>query len=295
MQEELFGVDIQWVGIAIGVSLVISTLISLGLNLSVSEVRKTRTFPLVRALVLNFIVIPALAILIVRGLNLHPEIAFGILLIGMAPLMPLYPLFTSFARSHIPGTHGPILYASLVMILSLPMTLFLGRAVSIASPALDLDLVNVLIFVVGFQTVPIIIGFVIRERCADRAALARKIVTGCAVATLVIFIALSQVVSRRPLPGLYGTHALTASILLVAASLLLGWLVGGPGPSNRKNLALGTSLRNVGLSLLFAWVFFPFTLVGDTVSVYAVVMLLANILVASIWRRRAGTGPAMAG
>ncbi len=44
------------------------------------------------------------------------------------------------------------------MILSLPMTLFLGRAVRIASPVLNIDLVNVLIFVVGFQTVPIMIS-----------------------------------------------------------------------------------------------------------------------------------------
>ncbi|WP_067051500.1 hypothetical protein [Methanofollis ethanolicus] len=94
MQEELSGIDLQRIGIAIGVSPVISTLISLGPNLLVSEIRKTRTFPLVRARVLNFIVIPAGAILIVRGLGLDPEIAFGILLIGMAPLMPLYPLFT---------------------------------------------------------------------------------------------------------------------------------------------------------------------------------------------------------
>jgi predicted Na+-dependent transporter len=243
----------------------------------------------VKTLVLNFIVIPAVAILIVLGMNLHPEIAIGILLIGVAPIMPLFPLFVSFARSGRPGTHAPILYASLLMVLSVPMTMFIARAIQLTAPGLEVNLVHVFIFLVGFQTVPVVIGYAIHERLTHRTALARKITTGCAVATLLIFIALSMAVSRQPLANLYGSDALVASILLVVVSLMLGWLVGGPDPKARKNLAMGTSLRNVGLSLLFAWVFFPDTLVADTVSVYAVFMLLFNILVASIWRWRANT------
>ena len=288
MQEELFGIDMYWIAMAIGTSLIVSTLITLGLNLSVSELRDARKLPVVRALLLNLLIIPAVAVLIVWGLKLEPEVGLGIILIGVAPIMPLFTLFTSFARSRVPGAHGSILYASFLMVVSIPMTLVLLRVSRLVPSIPDLNLVPVLLFLVGFQTVPILIGFVIREKFTYRAALARKIAMGCAIATLLAFIALSQIVSRKPLADLYGSGALIASVLLVVTSLILGWLLGGPDPNVRKNLAMGTSLRNVGLSLFFAWTFFPLTRAAETVSVYGTFMLLFNILVAYIWRRQAG-------
>jgi BASS family bile acid:Na+ symporter len=286
MQEELFGIEMYWIAMAIGTALVVSTLITLGLSLSFSELRDARKLPVGRALALNLIVIPAVAVIIVRGLALDPEIALGILLIGVAPIMPLFTVFTSFARSRLPGSHGPILYASLLMVISIPITLLLFR-LGLIIPSMELNLIPMFLFLVGFQTIPIVIGFFIHERFARRAALARKIAMGCAIATLMVFIAISQIVSRKPLATLYGSGTLLASILLVVTSLVLGWLVGGPDPKIRKNLAMGTSLRNVGLSLFFAWAFFPDTLASEAVSVYAIFMLIFNILVAYTWRRQA--------
>jgi len=288
MQEELFGIDMYWIAMAIGTSLVVSTLITLGLNLSVSELRHARKLPVAKTLALNIIVVPAVVVIIVRGLKLEPEVALGILLIGVAPIMPLFPLFTSFARSRVKGAHAPILYASLLMVISVPMTLLLLRVSRLVPSIPDLNLVPVLLFLVGFQTVPIVIGFIVREKFKHRADLSRKIAMGCSIATLLVFIALSQIVSRKPLSDLYGSGALIASALLVVTSLILGWLLGGPDPNVRKSLAMGTSLRNVGLSLFFAWTFFPSTLASETVSVYGTFMLLFNILVAYIWRRQAG-------
>jgi hypothetical protein len=54
-------------------------------------------------------------------------------------------------------------------------------------------------------------------------------------------------------------------------------------------MVLGTSLRNIGLSVLIAVQSFPGTAVGATVAAYFLVQCIANILLARYLSR--ATGP----
>ena len=80
---------------------------------------------------------------------------------------------------------------------------------------------------------------------------------------------------------------LTAVILLLLASLLFGWLLGGPALLTRRVLAFVTSARNVAVALLVANTTFPRTDADVGIMVFAVAMLIADIALAAYWKRSA--------
>jgi BASS family bile acid:Na+ symporter len=76
------------------------------------------------------------------------------------------------------------------------------------------------------------------------------------------------------------------------ASLAAGGLLGGPGSDNRKTMALTTSLRNVGVSLVIATGgIFAGTPAGPAVLVYGWVEIFGSLLLALGWGRRPSGTP----
>jgi BASS family bile acid:Na+ symporter len=100
------------------------------------------------------------------------------------------------------------------------------------------------------------------------------------VVTVVILVAQGRLLAEIRPVGFAGMLA------LLIASLAAGWLLGGPGSANRKTLALTTSLRNVGVSLVIATGgIFLGTPAGPAVMVYGWVEIFGSLLLALAWGR----------
>ena len=74
-------------------------------------------------------------------------------------------------------------------------------------------------------------------------------------------------------------------LILLVASLIIGWLAGGSGNDNRKTVALTTSLRNVGVGLVIVAGNFAGTPAVSAVLAYGIVEVFGSLLVALWWRR----------
>ena len=81
--------------------------------------------------------------------------------------------------------------------------------------------------------------------------------------------------------------AFVGMLMLLAGSLVIGWLVGGPGTASRRELALTTSLRNVGLGLVIVTGNFAGTPAVSAALSYGIIEVLLSLLVAFWWRRSA--------
>ena len=73
-------------------------------------------------------------------------------------------------------------------------------------------------------------------------------------------------------------------LMLLAGSLIIGWLAGTPSRDNRKTMALTTSLRNVGLGLVIVTGNFAGTQAVSATLAYGIVEVLGALLVALVWR-----------
>ena len=78
-------------------------------------------------------------------------------------------------------------------------------------------------------------------------------------------------------------------LILLVASLAIGWLAGGPGRNDRRTMTLTTSLRNVGLGLVIVTGNFAGTPAVSAVLAYAIVEVLGSLAVALWWARRTTT------
>jgi BASS family bile acid:Na+ symporter len=75
-------------------------------------------------------------------------------------------------------------------------------------------------------------------------------------------------------------------LLLLAASLVIGWLAGGPARDDRRTLALTTSLRNVGLGLVIVTGNFADSPAVSAALAYGIVAVLGSLVVAVWWARQ---------
>jgi bile acid:Na+ symporter, BASS family len=76
-------------------------------------------------------------------------------------------------------------------------------------------------------------------------------------------------------------------LILLAASLAIGWLAGGSGGDSRRTMALTTALRNVGVGLVIVTGNFAGTPAVSAALAYGIVEVFGTLLVAFWWGRRA--------
>jgi BASS family bile acid:Na+ symporter len=95
-------------------------------------------------------------------------------------------------------------------------------------------------------------------------------------------------------------RAFAGMSLLLLATVGIGWLLGGPGADHRKTMAIMTSVRNAGVTLVIVASSFPGTRAVTAATAYALVQTIAMALIAIGWGRLASataatTSPATLG
>jgi bile acid:Na+ symporter, BASS family len=79
---------------------------------------------------------------------------------------------------------------------------------------------------------------------------------------------------------LMGTYGVAAIVVLILASWIVGWLLGGPEIENRKVLAISSSMRNVGVCLPIANNYFSGTDVSTPMLAFSGLMIPMNMVFA---------------
>jgi bile acid:Na+ symporter, BASS family len=83
--------------------------------------------------------------------------------------------------------------------------------------------------------------------------------------------------------------AFAGMLILLIASLVIGWIAGGPERDDRRTMALTTSLRNVGLGLVIVTSNFAGTPAVSAALAYGIVEVLGSLVLALWWARRMAT------
>jgi bile acid:Na+ symporter, BASS family len=246
-----------------------------GLEASAREVGVTLTHYglLARALVLNLVIVPILAVLVVTWVGLPPVIAVGVLLMAASPGVPFLPRVAAVAKGNVAFGVGLMIVLQLASIVTTPITLNL---ILPAAAAVRVPVARVLVTLVLFQLLPLALGMIVQSRSEP---LARRLAgpvkalsTLGLLGTIVLFIGPHLDV----LAEVAGGGALLSMLLLVVLAWPLGLRLGGPDAGIRKTLAIGTSLRNIGLCLLIATQDFPETGVAAAVGAYFLIQAIAN-------------------
>ena len=261
----------------------------IGLRVTFADLgRVARNWRLVgRAAVANYVLVPAVAVGLLVWFEANPMVAAGFLILAVCPGAPFGPPFAGIARANVPVAVGlmVILAGSSAVISPLLLQLLLPWISGGEAPRIDLP--GMLGALLITQLLPLLCGLLTRhwrpqfaDRLLDPLELVSKILN-LSVAGLILATQFPMLVEIR-LWGFVGM------LILLVASLVIGWLAGGAEREIRKTMALTTALRNVGVGLVIVTANFSGTPAVSAALAYGIVEVLGSLLVALWWSWRAG-------
>jgi BASS family bile acid:Na+ symporter len=263
----------------------VTTMLAIGLQVRVSEIiAASRQIKLVvLALVANFLLVPAVTVGLLCLFQPEPLIATGFLILAVCPGAPFGPLFAAIAKGDIPSAIGlMVILAGLSAIVS---PLLLGGLLEQFVPANDLHLnpLSIVQSLVITQILPLVIGIAIYDKLPRLANLIAKPMSRVANVLLLSVVVLLLVVqfptlAQIRLRGWFGM------LLLLLASLAIGWLCGGPSLATRKTLAVTTASRNAAVALVIVSTSFAGAAASTAVVAFALFSIFGTLICAFILR-----------
>jgi len=244
-----------------------------------------------RALLANFIIVPVLGVLVAKWLQLPGPVATGFLLMAIAPGIP-FVLVQVRKRG---GSLGLAVTLEILLPLISVATVPITAALVLPTPArAALPMGRFVVTLLLSQLLPLLAGIVVGALAPDSASrLLRPIKIVAVAAALALVVMLVPKISAS-ITAVYGSNGMWAALCLVVLSLLVGWALGGPVREDRRVLAFGTALRNIGLCALIATSSFETPLVAATVLTYFVIQFVTTTMVGVYFKRTANV-PKMAG
>jgi predicted Na+-dependent transporter len=223
---------------------VITSMLSMGLSLSVSEIlQPLRNIRLViMALGANFVVVPAVAFALSRIIPLETDVQIGLLLLGTAAGAPFLPKLAQIAKANIAFAVGLMTMLIIVTIIYLPIVL----------PGVEVDAGKIAVLLIVQMLVPLIIGLLVKARYEGAAGELQPVMAQIANVSLALLLVMMLALNFSNVIALFGTGAIIATLLFVAISVVAGYFLGGPATDNKRVLALGTGQRNLAASFLIA-------------------------------------------
>jgi len=273
----------------------IEMMVLIGLRVTFAEIVATvRDWRLVaRAAAANYLFVPLVAIALLIGFDVSPAVAAGFLILAVCPGAPFGPPFAGIARANVPVAVGlmVVLAGSSAILSPLLLRLLLPWVSGGEVPSVDLiGMVGALLLT---QLLPLLLGLVVRHwrpRLAERLLSPFELVSKILSLSVAGLILATQfrMLSEIRIKGFVGM------LVLLAATLAIGWLAGGPGRDRRKTMALTTALRNVGVGLVIVTGNFAGTPAVSAALAYGIVEVAGALLLALWWGRRE-TMPGLSG
>jgi bile acid:Na+ symporter, BASS family len=274
-----------WVLDVFAVGTVFTVMFSVGLGVVFADLQVVwqRAGLILRALFSVLVAVPAIALIVTRFLDLPRVVEVGIVLMSISPGAPV-----ALRRSLGAGGHrafAPSLQICVALLATFSMPLSIAALNEVYAGRASISAWDVAKQVFVAQLLPLALGMTVRR---FRAELARRLEPKLARAgnlLLLVFVAV-VLVNVWEVTMNAGIRIWPAILVITAAALAVGHLLGGPDPATRTAVAITSALRNPGLALLVAnfnrW---PPLIMG-TVLAYVLVAVVVVILYA-MWRRRA--------
>ncbi len=231
-----------------GLVFVVGSMLAMGLSLTVPEIiapLKNRRV-VVLALVGNFILVPALALLITAIIPLSDAQRTGLVLLATAAGAPFLPKLAQAAKGNLAVSVGLMVLLMLVTVVYLPLILPLLLTGVVVNPW---DIAQSLIIT---MLIPLVVGLFIKARYADTAAHLQPTFGQASNVGLMLTMGILLVLNVRNILALVGTGGILAGVLLIVIAFVLGYLLGEGDAGVKRVTGLGTAQRNIAAALVVA-------------------------------------------
>jgi BASS family bile acid:Na+ symporter len=230
---------------------------------------------LLRTLLVNCTLIPAVGFLLVRIFPLTSEARIGILLLAAIPGTPIALQFTRMAKTRLAFAAALTFVLSLVSIAMTPLVIATMPDMTRHNQR---PLLLLLGSIVLYVALPLWVGVWVVKRAPKVAS---KLVLPLSALATVVFLLLmweTRLMRHQAFDAIRGGGAILAMFLLLVVSMTIGWLIGGPDRETRRVVATSTGMRSVIVVLYIARFCFPGSNVYVVPIVYFSLMVPTNLL-----------------
>lgn len=232
---------------AFTLAFVLTSMFSLGLSLTVQEIvaslKNVRLILL--AILANFVIVPVIGFLLSRLFSLDPSLQIGIMLLSMVAGAPITIKASQIARGNM------VFAGSLVLVQVVVTVIYLPFALPLVIPGIEVDVIAIAMPLVLQILLPLAFGLLMNARYDEEAEMTRPIMGEIANISLALMFVLN-LGNLGNVFRLLGTGSILSSILVIISGVVVGYLLGGPEPKNRRTLAIGTGQRNYAAALTLA-------------------------------------------
>jgi bile acid:Na+ symporter, BASS family len=256
---------------------VVLVMLSIGMRVSGGEllgVLRNRAL-LIRALLVNCVLIPGIGILLVSVFPLTPDASVGILLLAAIPGTPIALQFTRKAKTRLAFAAAMTFVLSLVSIAMAPLAIEVMPQTAQRSQR---PILNLVASIALYIALPLCVGLWASRRAPK---IAPRLVLPLGILASIVFTFLmweTRLMRRQAFDAIRGRGTVLAMALLLLLSMLIGWYIGGPDRESRRVVATATGMRSVIVVLYIARYCFPGTSVYMVPIVYLSIMVPTNLL-----------------
>ena len=259
----------------------------MGLTLAPSDFKILGQHPkaVLIGVVAQFVIMPTTAYLLSSALNLPPEVAIGVVLVGACPGGTASNVMTFLARGNVALSVAVTSISTLLAPLLTPAVFFL-----FANQWIDVSATTMLVSIVQMVLLPIVLGVVAHTLFRNQSAAAIDVLPLISVLAIVLIIGAVVAGSRAQIIET-GLLIFGVVVLHNAIGYALGFLAAklfGLPYDAQKTLAIEVGMQNSGLGAALAKAHFAMMpLVAVPSAIFSVWHNISGSLLASYWATKA--------
>ena len=258
-------------------------MLTLGLGLTTSDFTRVIKRPkdFLVGLICQVILLPIIAFVLIKILNVQPALALGVMIIAAAPGGVTSNILTKFANGDVALSVSLTAIISLLSILTVPFIVIKSADlldINYLSKEISISGISIKMFLV--VTLPVVIGMLIRKFAQNfiikRTALIEKISL-----TLFIIVFISIYLEEWDNIIIYISRAGIITLLLNVTMMVLGFYVAkifASGTEQRKCISLECGLQNGTLAVFVSTQIFDDIIYLIPTASYALIMFVTSII-----------------
>lgn len=272
----------KWIGGYV-VPLLGFVMFGMGLTLSGNDFKEVFRRPkdVAIGVICHYIIMPGLAFLLAWGLDLPPEIAVGVILVGCCPSGTASNVMVFLARGDVALAVSIASVSTILAPLITPLLILV-----LASKWVDINMWSLILSIVQVVIIPLALGFIIKKFFGKQAQASVKVLP--LVSTIAIVMIVAGVVAGSQ------EKIATTGLLIFAVVILhnvLGFVLGfflsrllGMDLAKQKAVAMEVGMQNSGLGVAVATAnFSPLSAVPS--AIFSVWHNISGSLLASLFSR----------
>ncbi|MBS0209527.1 MAG: bile acid:sodium symporter [Planctomycetes bacterium] len=261
----------------------VTLMLSVGMSVTIGELLAAarRWGVILLAALANFVVVPLAVVVLLWLFGAAPLVSVGFLILAVCPGAPMGPSFVDTARGDVPLATALMVLLAACSVVAAPLLLSVALPLMLEGSDLRVDYGTLTTTLLVTQALPLAAGIAFRRwlpRWNERLRVPARGLANLLLLVVVVLILATQYAGLL----LVRWHGWCGMLLLLAVSLLTGWLAAGRDATTRRTLAVTTGLRNVAVGLVIVSASFAETLAATAVLAYALVSIAGTFAFARV-------------